>query len=61
MKKTSDVDWNDEVVPDDDQQKAFEILMDRLISLPGLVLPTIGIPCMIHYDSSQNAIEVVLL
>lgn len=61
FEKTSDVDWNDGVVPDDGQLKALNSLRDRLTSTLILALPNIGRPYMIDCHASQNVIGVLLL
>ena len=61
LKKDSEVNWDEEVVPTEEQLTAFQKLKEILSSPPVLALPIPGRPYMIDCDASNYAIGVVLL
>ena len=61
LKKDSETDWDQPIVPTEEQQEEFDTLKSRLIKPPILALPKVGRPYMIDCDASQYGIGAVLL
>ena len=61
LKKDSQTDWDQSIVPTEQQQEAFETLKSKLIEPPILALPKPGRPYMVDCDASKYGIGAVLL
>ena len=61
LKKDSQTDWDQPIVPTEQQQEAFETLKSKLIEPPILALPKPGRPYMVDCDASKYGIGAVLL
>ena len=61
FKKDSEIDWDQPIVPTEEQQEAFDALKQKLVEPPILALPQPGRPYMIDCDASKYGIGAVLL
>ena len=53
LKKDSGVNWEEDIIPTEEQQKVFEKLKEILSSPPVLALPIPGRPYMIDCDACK--------
>ena len=61
LKKDSETDWDQPIIPTEVQQEAFNTLKQKMVEPPILALPKPGRPYMIDCDASKYGIGAVLL
>ena len=61
LKNDSETDWDQPIIPTEEQQEVFDTLKSRLIEPPILALPKMGRPYMIDCKASQYGIGAFLL